>query len=182
MAELYIMLDGSAVDLSGLTPRQVRILREVEERARDGMPYTDLIASLFHPLSPLWNGQTPSTALAHGPLFQVLPDLCARVAIEHAQFEQDFIPVSEYARIKGVSRQAVYAAAARGLIRLEQHGAVSAIVVDAGSRQWHPSPVRQAAGRTRGARRASEREHEHQSAAGGSSFRMKGSKPPLDGH
>lgn len=152
MAELYITLDGTAVDLAELTPRQVRILREVEDRARDGVPYTDLIASLFHPLSPLWNGQRPSTAIARGPLFKVLPDLCARVAIEHAQYDQDFIPVSEYARIKGASRQAVYAAAQRGLIRLEQNGAVAAIVVDEKSRQWQPSAIRQAAGRLRGQR------------------------------
>ena len=150
------MLDGTAVELDELTPRQVRILRDVEERARDGVPYTDLIASLFHPLSPLWNGQRPSVALTHGPLFRVLPDLCARVAIEHAQFEQDFIPVTEYARIKGVSRQAVYAAVSRGLLTLEQRGAVSAVVVDERSRHWHPSPVRQAAGRLKG-RRASSR-------------------------
>lgn len=150
MGELYIMLDGTAVELDELTPRQVRILRDVEERARDGIPYTDLIASLFHPLSPLWNGQKPTTAMAKGPLFRVLPDLCARVAIEHAQFEQDFIPVSEYARIKGVSRQAVYGAVARGLLKLEERGNVSRVVVDERSRQWHPSPVRQAAGRLKG--------------------------------
>lgn len=150
MGELYIMLDGTAVDLDELTPRQVRILRDVEERARDGIPYTDLIASLFHPLSPLWNGQKPATVLTHGPLFRVLPDLCARIAIEHAQYDSDFIPVSEYARIKGVSRQAVYAAVARGLLELEERGNASAIVVDEKSRQWHPSAVRQAAGRLKG--------------------------------
>ena len=150
MNELYIMLDGSAVDLDALSPRQVRILRDVEERARDGVPYSDLIAGLFHPLSPLWNGQRPSTALTSGPLFKVLPDLCARVAIEHAQYDQDFIPVSEYARIKGVSRQAVYGAVGRGLLKLEERGNVSAIVVDENSRQWHPSAVRQAAGRRKG--------------------------------
>ena len=145
-----MMLDGTAVELDELTPRQVRILRDVEERARDGVPYTDLIASLFHPLSPLWNGERPSVALARGPLFRVLPDLCQRVAIEHAQFDQDFIAVTEYARIKGVSRQAVYAAVSRGQLTLEQRGAVSAIVVDERSRHWHPSAVRQAAGRLKG--------------------------------
>lgn len=152
MADLYVTLDGATLDLKDLTPRQVRILREVEDRARDGVPYTDLIASLFHPLSPLWNGQRPTTAMAKGPLFRVIPDLLARVAIDHAQFDQDFIPVSEYARIKGVSRQAVYAAAGRGLIKLEQNGPVSSVVVDDKSRQWHPSAVRQAAGRLRGTR------------------------------
>lgn len=151
--EIYIMLDGTTVDLDGLTPRQIRILHDVEDRARDGVPYTDLIASLFHPLSPLWNGEKPSTALIKGPLFKVLPDLCMRAAIEHAQFEQDFIPVSEYARIKGVSRQAVYGAVHRGHLKLEERGNVSAIVVDQQSRHWHPSAVRQAAGRQKGRRR-----------------------------
>jgi hypothetical protein len=155
MSQSYVLLDGSIVDLSGLAPRQVRILREVEARAMDGYSYTDLVASLFHPLSPLWNGQPPRTEVVRGPLLRVLPDLCARIALEQRAGDDDdsqVVPVSEYARIKGVSRQSIYAAAARGEIRLARRGdgRPSAVAVDDRSRTWTPSTVRQAAGRLRG--------------------------------
>jgi hypothetical protein len=150
MKKFYRLLDGNLVDISDLTPEQRSLLRLVEERASDGIPYTDLVSSLFHPLSPIWDGRPPQVELTRGPLFRVLPDLCARVAIGSAELSQDFVAVSEYARIKGVSRQSVYAAAARGEIRLESEGTAMAVVVDEKSRRWSASLLRQRAGRLGG--------------------------------
>lgn len=151
MSRLWTLLDGTRVDISALTARQQRILRDAQSHAQSGVGYSDLLAALFHPLSPLWEGRPPSEQLARkSALFQVLPDVCARVAIESTQFERDYLGVSEFARIKGASRQAVYAAAARGEITLEECTTRHAVVVDEKSRRWFPSAVRQQAGRQRG--------------------------------
>ncbi|MBI4862668.1 MAG: hypothetical protein HY815_20770 [Candidatus Riflebacteria bacterium] len=147
MADTYTLLDGTRVDLTGISPGQRLLIEDIPTRIADGISYTDLLTLVFHPLSPLWDGKPPHEALARGPLMKVLPDLCARLAIETSHLKRDFIPVSEFARIRRVSRQAIYDAVARGELSLDTCGKVGAIVVDARCRRWQPSRSSQEAGR-----------------------------------
>jgi hypothetical protein len=146
MKHLYKLLDGTTVDGSGLSARQRRLIQDVQQRAADGIGYTDLLTAVFHPLSPLWDGKAPREETARGPLLAILPDLCARVAIASAQFENDHVSVSEFSRIRGVSRQAVYDASTRGELDLELVGGIKGVVVNTKSRSWQPSVNRQTAG------------------------------------
>jgi hypothetical protein len=168
MMQSYITLDGRVLDLSGLTePEQAFLaaIRAAYERDDDWLEVTNRVTSAENPVLTATAGRITRAAWER-PLFQAVQDLADRVGVRQGAiaavgsdvpdpFGDAWIPASDAATRKGVTRGAIHAAIRHGdlLARPARPGS-NRLVVSVGSLgQWTPSPRRQRAGRDNYARR-----------------------------
>lgn len=161
----YTTLEREVLDLSDLSEEQRAFLERCLAAWRENMSYDSFVALIWGAENPvvrdLGGGRVNRVVWEH-PLFQAVRDLEDRLGIrqgrvgaesdddsERDPLVDEWLPVREAARRKGVAVTGLHKAIGRGdIIAHPAKPDGSWLVVSANSlRRWTPSRVRQAAGR-----------------------------------
>jgi hypothetical protein len=167
----YRTLDGQILDLTGISDELQRYLADCEAAYRAGMPWEQFNVLAEGEGSPLVRatGGWVTRAVWDHPVFRAARDMEDRLGIAQGYigldpeidpasdpFADEWIPATAAAAQVGVSLAGLHKAIARGEIiaRPAKPGGTRLVVSANSLAQWAPSPVRQAAGRARGAAHA----------------------------
>ncbi len=161
----YTTLDGTVLDLAGLSPDEQAFLERCTAAYRAPVTweqFSRLVEGDDNPLLHATGGRVTRTVWAH-PLFQALLDLEGRLAIQEGApvepgedpdrdpFADEWLSVAEAAQRKQVTVQGLHQAIQRGLVvAAPARPGGTRLVVSANSlARWTPVRARQAAGRKR---------------------------------
>jgi hypothetical protein len=162
--ETYTTLDGKAIDLRSLSTAEARFAETLLSNFRAGWEwrrFSNLVSSSENPSVSRAGGRI-TRELWDDPLFLFARDLEDRLGITQGHlkvppgvgmevdadpFRDEWIPVAEAARRKGVTRQAIYGAARSGQLISCSKGAgrVQTLISLNSVSVWKPSELRQAA-------------------------------------
>jgi hypothetical protein len=167
----YRTLDGYILDLTQISGELQDYLAACEEAYRAGMPWEHFNALAAGEGSPLVRatGGWVTRAVWDHPVFRAARDMEDRLGIAQGYigldsnidptsdpFADEWVPATTAAARSGVSLAGLHKAISRGevIARPAKPGGTRLVVSANSLAQWSPSPVRQAAGRARGAARA----------------------------
>ncbi|HEY7061174.1 MAG TPA: hypothetical protein VII06_06830 [Chloroflexota bacterium] len=170
----YTTLDGRIIDLTGIGAGERPYLEQCQVAYREGMPWDQFTALAEGEGSPLVRatGGWVTRAVWEHPVFQAARDMENRLGIAQGfvgpnpdddlnrdPFADEWVPATAAAARVGVTLTGLHKAIARGEIiaRPAKPGGTRLVVSGNSLARWRPSPVRQAAGRRRGAARAASR-------------------------
>lgn len=139
------LLDGTAINLRGLSAREQAFLRDLKKMAREGVSYFEIYRTAVGPGSPALAGRNRiDRRLAQSPLYLAARDIATRAGIDQglilapaqqsaraaaakAGEERAMMSVAQAAQLIGVSRAAVYKAIGRGTLEAERIGNVTVV-------------------------------------------------------
>ncbi|MBI2760485.1 MAG: hypothetical protein HYX51_03550 [Chloroflexi bacterium] len=170
----HITYERQVLTLDNLSADEAAFYQRALRAYRAGMPWTEFSDLIYHGENPLVSasgGLVTGRALRH-PLFLAVIDLEGRLGIVQGRLApepgdptatdptaDEWLPVSEAARRKGVSVQGIHQAITRGdlIARPHRPGGTKLVVSAASLDRWTPNPVRKAAGIARAAAGAASR-------------------------
>jgi hypothetical protein len=162
----YRTLDGRVLDLTRIGDEERTYLEQCVAAYRAGLPwatFTDLAEGNGSPLVRAAGGRVTQAVWDH-PVFQAAYDMEARLGIAQGYvaadadddpgrdpFTDEWIPAVAAARSKGVTLSGLHQAIGRGevIARPSKPGGSRLVVSRNSLDRWHPSHLRQAAGRQR---------------------------------
>lgn len=163
--QTYATLDGVVLNLGSLSDEQRAFMERCLEAWRRDVPFDDFVALVWGGENPVvreLGGGRVNRAVWEHPLFRAARDLEDRLGIrqghvganpgdepERDPVADEWLPVAEAARRKGVAMTGLHKAIRRGdVVARPARPGGSWLLVSANSlRRWTPDPVRQAVGR-----------------------------------
>lgn len=153
----YTTIEGVVHDLSGLSEEELAYFDRCVAAYRAGVAwptFMDLVRGMENPLLRPTGGVITQAVYAH-PLYRALRDMEDRLGIQQGflkwdaplvdPLQDEWVPVSQAAKQKGVSVQAIHLAIGRG--ELVARGTTRKEVSLHSLQRWTPNATRQRSGR-----------------------------------